>query len=80
MGRIAGIKKERVTISISRGNQKRIDGAIANGEFSNVSEAINEAITVFFVNKGKSSITKEWMISEEGKEYIKSIMREVNDE
>jgi metal-responsive CopG/Arc/MetJ family transcriptional regulator len=80
MGRIAGIKKDRVTISISHGNAKRIDEAIAKGEFSNVSEAINEAITIYFLNTGKTTITKEWLMSEEGREYIKLLMRRAHGE
>jgi Arc/MetJ-type ribon-helix-helix transcriptional regulator len=86
MGRIAGIKKERVTISISHGNLKRINDAIDKNQFSNVSEAINEAITSFFENRNKAPMPPSddafnaWALTENGKKSLKDLIREVMNE
>lgn len=88
MGRIAGVKREKITISISHGNLKKINEAILNNQFSNVSEAINGAVASYFENVNRpSSIPpafsnqfKDWILTNEGKRCMKDIIREVIDE
>jgi metal-responsive CopG/Arc/MetJ family transcriptional regulator len=80
MGRISGIKKEKIGISISHGNLKNINAAIDRKEFSNVSETINTALAFYFENRNKSLGKEDLMallVSEEGSEYMKKTIREV---
>jgi Arc/MetJ-type ribon-helix-helix transcriptional regulator len=84
----SGKPREKIAITISHGNKKRIDEAIARGEFSNVSETINEATTFFFNNRERVNQLpapirpefKDWLVSEDGKKYLKDIIRQVKDE
>jgi hypothetical protein len=80
MPKISGPSKEKLTIGITPKNMKNIAVVMANNEYSTVTDLINDALANWFENRNKTSVTKEWMVSEEGREYIKSVMREVNDE
>jgi Arc/MetJ-type ribon-helix-helix transcriptional regulator len=80
MPRIPGKNKEKISFTCDNSNFKNLSDAVSSSEFSSMSEAINKAISFYYENKNKTSVTKEWMVSEEGKEYIKSVMREVNRE
>lgn len=76
----SGKPKERISISIGHTNLANIKKVIDHGEFSSVSEVIDKALSSFFDNQGKTAITKEWLLSPEGKELIQGIMRNVNEE
>jgi len=67
--------KQKISISLGNTNLSNIDKAIARGEFSSVSDAIEKGMVFFFENRNKTAITKEWLLSPEGKETIKAIMR-----
>lgn len=47
-----------------------------NKEFASVAGGINTAIRNYFDNRNKTTITKEWLLSEEGREFIKGIARD----
>ena len=82
MSRIPGKNKEKITISCDIGNLKKINEAIEQGLFSSVSETVNKAITFFFENRDKpqkKDEVKEWLVSEEGEDYIKKIIRKVRE-
>jgi hypothetical protein len=74
MPRIIGEEiPKRLSFTFTHQNRKSVQTAMQNKEFTTVAECINTCIRVYFENHGKTVVTKEWMVSEEGKEYIKSI-------
>lgn len=82
----SGKPKEKITITIGHTNILNINKAIANGEFSSVSEVIDKGVSFFFENRNKQSEDAqkvaliEWLESQEGEDRIKNIMRKVKDE
>lgn len=52
-------------------------------EFSTVTDLINTALAFYFENRNKTNTKDEfklWILSKEGEDYIKGIMRKVKDE
>lgn len=70
---------ERMAFTFTPTNRKETQTSMQNKEFSSVSSLINTALTFYFENREKTSLTKEWLLSDEGKEFIKSLMRSVED-
>lgn len=83
MPKIPGRNKEKITFSCEPGNFKRINEGIEKGDFSNVSEAINKALASYFENLNRPSSKddfKLWLLSKEGEDYMKGIIRQVMEE
>jgi len=57
-------------------NRNDMEKAMQNKEFASVAGGINTAIRNYFDNRNKTTITKEWLLSEEGREFIKGIARD----
>jgi len=70
---------KRLSFTFTPQNRKEMQSAMQNKEFASVAEGINTAIRYYFENREKTTVTKEWLLSEEGEEYIKKIMRKVQD-
>lgn len=70
---------ERMAFTFTPTNRKDAQTSMQNKEFSSVSSLINTALTFYFENRKKTALTKEWLLSDEGKEFIKGIMRSVED-
>jgi len=74
MGKITGVKKEKITISISHSNLKNITDAIERGEFSNVSEAINAWLTSYYnIQNDLGQSVKDYLESPKGELLFKTL-------
>jgi hypothetical protein len=70
---------ERMCFTFTPQNRKDVEEAMKNNKFANVSGCINTALRFYFDSKTNPPLTKEWMLSDEGKEYIKNIMRNIGE-
>lgn len=83
MPRITGPTKEKLTIGITPKNMKNIAIVMANNEYSTITDMVNDALTFWFENRNKPSQKDEfktWLVSSEGENYMKEILRKVRDE
>lgn len=66
----------RMAFTFTPQNRKDVQEAMNSKNFSSVAECINTAMRFYFENRNKTAITKEWLLSEEGREFIKDIARD----
>lgn len=71
---------ERFAFTFTPINRSHVQKAMDAKEFSGVSNLINTALTFYFENNGKTALTKEWMLSQEGEKFIKDLMRKAMEE
>jgi len=70
MPRIPGKSKEKITFTCDHNNFRLLNEAISKEEFSSMSEAINEAIRLYFENKGNTTIEELTDLAESLRQYI----------
>lgn len=71
---------DRVSISFSPMNKRDMQTAIEKKEFTSIVNLVNTAIRFYFENRDKSpdiGPVKEWLVSEEGEQYLKDLIRKV---
>ena len=77
MPKISGKSKERVSFSCYPAPFKKMHDAINAGEASSISALINTALIFYFENRNKNSKDQfiEWLESDDGMQYMESIMK-----
>ncbi len=63
--------------------EKKIDNLIQSKEFDTKADVLSVALRFWFENKDNRSSKDEikaWIVSEEGTEYLKNMIRRVKDE
>ena len=60
--------------------ETKVTKILDSGEFDNLAAIYSTAIRYWLDNRGKNTLTKEWLLSKEGKEMIQGIMRSVSEE
>jgi len=80
MPKISGKSKERVSFSCDPTPFKKIHDSINAGEASSISALINTALIFYFENRNKNSKEQfiEWLKSDDGEQYIESMMRRIS--
>lgn len=75
-----GQLRDQVTFKCTSQTIGKIDSYIGQGELTNRNEVIRAALEFFFenYNRSPSDKIKEWMISAEGEQFIKDLMRKAN--
>nr|WP_321352532.1 hypothetical protein [uncultured Methanoregula sp.] len=71
---------ERMAFTFTPTNRKNVQKSMQNKDFASVSSLINTALTFYFENREKTALTKEWLLSDEGKGLIKEIMKNTYDD
>ncbi len=79
MPAITGPPKEKVTIGITPKNMRNIAIEMSNNQYSTITDLVNEALTAFFDRTSRKENVKEWLVSEEGTEYLKKVIHEVQE-
>ena len=73
---------DRITITIDPLNKRDVAESIKNKEFTSVVNLINTALRFYFDNRDKPEKIDEikvWLVSEEGEDYIKKLIRKVRE-
>ncbi len=73
----------RISISFSPLNILDMNKCIQEKEFKTVEDLVNTAIRFYFENKNRPSSKddfKAWLLSKEGENYMKGIIRQVMEE
>ena len=81
MPSIRGKPKKQISYKCPHDLLLKINAAIENGEYASRNDIITAALRIFFENHDKTSKgeIKEWLISEEGEEYLKNLIRDVRE-
>ncbi len=82
MPSIRGKPKEQISYKCPHDLVLKINTAIEKGEYSSKNDIITAALRMFFENRDRTTEhrVKEWLVSEEGNEYLKHVIREVQEE
>jgi len=86
MGRPLGDKiPEKTSILFTPINLRDIETSIKSGEFKTITDLVNHCIRFYFDshNRIPGPVRDDflrWMVSEEGKKYLKDLIREVEEE
>lgn len=81
MPSIQGKPKEQISYKCPHDLLLKINTAIENGEYSSRNDIITAALRIFFDNHNddlKSRII-EWLNSDEGEEYMKDLIRRIQE-
>lgn len=73
---------ERLSFTFTPINRRDAEIAMHKKEFPNVANLINTALRFYFENRDKSfgkEEVKNWLVSEEGTEYLKNLIRETRE-
>lgn len=82
MGEIRGKPKEQISYKIPSDILSKIDKLLEAKEFNNRSDVITTGMRFYFDNRDKpqqKDEVKEWLVSEEGENYIKNLIRKVRE-
>lgn len=78
MPKITGPPKEKITIGFTPRNMKYISKAMANNEYSTISELVNDALTSFFEGEKQERnqivALEKYLESEEGDKKMLDLM------
>ncbi len=77
MPSIRGKPKEQISYKCPHDLLLKINTAIENGEYASRNDIITAALRTFFEdrNNGLKRRIIEWMLSDEGEEYMKNLIR-----
>jgi len=77
-----GLNREQITFKCTKETILKIDSYIGQGEYTSRNEVIRDALLYFFENRNRPDYKdqfKEWLLSEEGEDFIKEILRKTRD-
>ena len=75
--------QDRISFTFTPINLRDVQKSMESKEFPTVANLLNTAIRFYFENRERSSSkdqVKEWLLSEEGEEYITGLIRKVKEE
>lgn len=81
MPSIRGKPKKQISYKCPHDLLQKINTAIENGESASRNDIITAALRIFFENRNKTPKCdiNEWVLSKEGEEYLKNLIRDVQE-